>query len=276
MNSSIQDNQTKQKFSKKMFIRSVITLFCLGVSYPALSTPTFWGNFESGAVIGVGNKNWRNTQAAASDRISLIRGSRGTYARVEIRNGDHQSNCSSCTERSEVVMMQDENSNPIYENLSSGTQRYTFSVKFDTSWQAPVWSIFTQLHGPDDLGVNPAFAFEASDKITFSMRTGDITRNRGGDYELLNGNLNKGHWIDFILIVKYAKDNTGYVKIQRKDEGQTGFTQVLNLVNIPTLQYNPNVNDGVVGNHYMKLGLYRDQEAFTSVLYLDRFTRTRL
>ena len=86
--------------------------------------------------------------------------------------------------------------------------------------------------------------------------------------------MNVGKWIDFIVTVKYAKDNTGFITIQRRDEGQTNFTQVLSITNTPTVQYDPNVNNGAVGNHYMKHGLYRNSQSFTSVLYLDGFTRT--
>jgi len=279
MNSTIQDNRTILKRSRKNHITSILAMVFMVASTPALSTPTFYGNFDSGSVTGVGDHNWRNIQAFAPGRINLLKDSRGIYARVEVRRGDHSSGCSTCTERSEVVMMQNAASNPIYENLNSGTQRYTFSVKFDPSWQTMVgnnngaWGIFVQLHGPDNLGTNPAFELNATDRITFGMRTGDITQNRGGDYELSNGNLNKGQWIDFMLTVKYAKDNTGFVNIQRRDEGQVGYTRVLNLVNIPTLQYSPNVNGSAVSDHYMKHGLYRNQEAFTSVLYIDGFTR---
>ncbi len=274
-------NATIKKISplRITLIGSALAMVFMVASTPALSTPTFWGDFESGTVTGSGNHNWRSIQAFASGRISLLRASRGTYARVEVRAGDHTRGCSTCTERSEVLMMQDASSNPLYENLSSGTQRYTFSVKFDPSWQTMrgnsngAWGIFLQLHGPDILATNPAFAMDASDRIKFDMRTGDITRSRGQDFELSNGNLNKGHWIDFLLTVKYAKDNTGFVKLQRRDEGQAGYTQVLSLVNVPTLQYSSNVNGGAVGGHYMKHGLYRNQETFTSVLYIDGFTR---
>jgi len=252
------------------------------VSYPALSQPSFWGDFESGSLTGYGNHNWGSIQAAAPGRISLIKDSRGTYARIEIRKGDHPLHCQDCGERSEIVMMQDAHGNPLYENIGSGIQRYAFSVKFDPSWRTMLgnnngaWGIFLQLHGPDNLDTNPAFELNATDRITFGMRTGDITKSRGKDYTLLNGKLNKGHWIDFILTVKYAADNTGFVTIQRRDEGETDFTQILKLANIPTLQYSSKVNNGKVGDHYMKIGLYRNREAFTSVLYIDGFTREKL
>ena len=129
------NNQTKQRLSKKMLIRSIIAISFMVVSYPSLSQPSFFGDFESGTVTGVGNHNWVSIQAAAPDRISLIKDGRGTYARVEIRKGDHPLHCPDCSERSELVIMQDAHGNPLYENLSSGTQRYTFSVKFDPSWR---------------------------------------------------------------------------------------------------------------------------------------------
>ena len=172
--------------------------------------------------------------------------------------------------------MQDANNNQIYENLNSGTQRYAFSVKFDPSWRtitgSGAWGIFLQLHGPN--ASNPAWAFNATDKIRFATRLGDMTKNGIVPRELSNGSLNVGKWIDFIVTVKYAKDNTGFITIQRRDEGQTNFTQVLSITNTPTVQYDPNVNNGAVGNHYMKHGLYRNSQSFTSVLYLDGFTRT--
>ncbi len=251
------------------------------LSNPSLCQPSFFGDFESGSVTGVGNHNWVSIQAYAPDRIRLIKDRRGTYARVEIRKGDHPLHCPDCSERSELVMMQDEHGNPLYENLTSGTQRYTFSIKFDPSWRTMIgnnngaWGIFLQLHGPDNLGTNPAFELNATDRITFGLHTGDINKSKSKDYKLLNGKLNKGHWIDFILTIKYAANKTGFVTIQRRDEGKTDFTQVLNLVNIPTLQYSSKVNNGAVGDHYMKLGLYRNQEPFTSVLYIDGFTREK-
>lgn len=194
------------------------------------------------------------------------------YAKVVVA----PSGCGSCTERSEVVHMKDEQNRVIYENENSGTQQYSFSVKFDSTWKPMVgnsggaWGIFLQLHGDDSLQTNPAWAFSASDRIDFGGRAGDINVNRGQDYTLSNNSLNKGKWIDFILTVKYAKDKTGFYKILRRDEGETNFTEILNVTNVETLQY----RNGPVLNHYMKHGLYRNQETFTSILYIDGFTRT--
>lgn len=244
---------------------------------------SFYGDWESGQVTGSDNHNWRGKQVVASDRISIINdgGARqgNYYARVEVRNGDNPLNCCQGTDRAEVLEMQNADNSKIYENLSSGTQRYSFSVKFDESWQTIVehgngaYGIFLQLHGPDNLGASPAWAFSATDNIHFNMFSGDIITSINVAHALSNGALNKGNWIDFILTVKYAKDNAGFVNIMRRDEGQTDFTEVLDISNTPTLQYSSNVNGGAVDDYYIKHGLYRNQQDFTSILYLDGFTR---
>jgi len=248
-------------------------------SSTSTATPSFWGDWESGTVTGTGNRNWGYKEVVADNRITILSdgGARqGTrFARVEVRPGDNPLSCCSGSERAEVSKMQNANSAAIYENLSSGTQQYAFSVKFDSSWKTITdgWGIFLQLHGPN--GLNPAWAFSAKDKIRFNTRLGDVTKVTSvTPRELSNGSLNIGKWIDFIVTVKYAKDNTGWITIQRRDEGQTSFTQVLSLTNTSTVQYDPNVNNGAVGNHYMKYGLYRKAQSFTSILYLDGFTRT--
>ena len=247
------------------------------------ATPSFWGDWESGTITGSGNHNWQYKEIMAADRYTVLsnggarQGSR--YARVEVRPGDNPlSFCCSGTERAEVSFPQDANNKIIYENLNSGTQQYTFSVKFDPSWKTiadygrGAWGIILQMHGPN--ASNPAWAFSVTDKIRLNTRMGDVTKNSNVFRELSNGSLNIGKWIDFVMTIKYAKDNTGYIKIMRRDEGQTAYTQVLNVTNIPTLQYDPNVNGGAVGNHYIKHGLYRNAQPFTSILYLDGFTRT--
>ena len=103
---------------------------------------SFYGDWESGQVTGSGNHNWSSKQVVDADRISLINDGNArqgnNYVRVEVRHGDNPLNCCPGTERAEVYGMQDEDNNPIYENLESGIQRYTFSVKFDESWQTIV------------------------------------------------------------------------------------------------------------------------------------------
>ncbi|MFA6433994.1 MAG: Ig-like domain-containing protein, partial [Elusimicrobiales bacterium] len=269
-----------------IFVVSMLAVSSIITGSPAEAAVSFYGDWETGLVTGSGDHNWNHTQISANDpsRITVRPASDGGghqgnyYARFEVRSGDGGG--PGHTERSEVVHMKDAGNNIIYENATSGTVRYSFSVKFDPSWQTLVgdsngaWGIFLQLHG--DNGINPAWGFGATpdDTIVFGMRAGDVQGeseiNRGRDFDLSNGSLNKGHWIDFILTVKYATDNTGSVSVQRKDEGDSSYTQVLSVTNVPTLQY----NDGsATGNHYMKHGLYSNYETFTRILYTDGFTR---
>lgn len=216
----IKENINPVVYSNYSNISSSQTL----VAIPLPGQISFWGDWESEMVTGDGNKNWSNLQAVAPDRFRLIKDNTrsGTYARVEVRHGDDPIGDGS-TERSEVVTMQKADSSELNENLNSGTKRHSFSVKFDRSWQTiadidgnGAWGIFLQLHGPDDLDTNPAFAPSATDKIRFDIRAGDIRTTSVREFDLLNGNLNKGHWIDFIVTIKYAKNKTGFVDIKRR------------------------------------------------------------
>lgn len=260
-------------------IRSTVAVLLLLPACQAMAAPSFNGNWTSGSVIGNGNTNWRALEAVAADRFTLVSdgSGRGTYARVEVRNGDNPLACCYNTDRAEVNGMQDANSNLIYENANSGTERYSFSIKFDSGWQTissnggGAEAIFLQLHGPNDF--EPALALSATDQIRLNMRVGDVTRSTVTRNDLANGALNPGQWIDFILTTKFAIDDTGYVNLMRRDEGQTSFQEVLNIANTPTLHFDPNVDGGVAGLHYWKYGLYRSRRDFTSVLYLDDLTR---
>jgi hypothetical protein len=262
-------------------VGSIAAILLMAASYPVFALPSFQGGWESGTVTGIGNANWLSLQAVAADRFTLINdGVRpGTYARVEVRPGDNPLACCYDTDRAEVSGMQNADGTQIFENENSGTQRYSFSVKLDANWETIVdhgngaWGIFLQLHGPDGLGLSPALAFSATDQIRFNMLVGDVAQPTTVGISSSLGALNTGHWIDFILTTKFAADETGFVNILRRDEGQASFQEVLNLTNTPTLQFDSTVNGGTVGDHYWKTGLYRNRQDFTSVLYLDGMTR---
>lgn len=260
-------------------VGSTAAIFLLAANCSVFAQPSFQGDWESGTVTGGGNTNWISLQAVAADRITVINdGVRaGSYARVEVRPGDNPLACCYNTDRAEVSGMQNANGSQLFENLGSGTQRYSFSVKFDAGWQTIVdhgygaWGVFLQLHGPD--GMPPALAFSATDQIRFNMLAGDITKPTTIGISAPLGELNSGHWIDFVFTTKFASDDTGFVNIMRRDEGQASFQEILNLTNTPTLQFDSRVNRGAVGDHYWKTGLYRNRQDFTSVLYLDGMTR---
>ena len=218
----------------------------------------------------------------AADRFQRVTSPirKGAYsARVEVRPGDDPIN--SGGERAEVVSMEDKNGNQINESESSGTQYYAMSIYLPSDWTPPlpdthglIWGLALQLHGPDVLDASPAFGLEVRNRFSLDMEVGDVTRsNPYGFYEFSDGSLNLGHWTDFVIRIKYAKDATGSVDIWRRNEGATAFTNVLSVANTPTLQYSPNVNGGAIGNHYWKTGYYRDANSVTNMLYLDGVTR---
>jgi hypothetical protein len=237
------------------------------------NTPTFIGDWETGSIIGNGNHYWSKSAITPNSSFTLKNdgGARqgNYYSRVEVAPGG----CTSCPESAGMIDMKNSQDQIIYENENSGTQRYSFSVKFDSSWKASSsnsWALFMFLSGPQKLATAPAWEFNATyDKIEFRQRSGDLNNAQSHGYNLLKNSLNKGKWIDFILTVKYAKDNTGFYIIQRRDEGESNYTEVLNIKNVPSLQY----KNGPVGDHSIKYGLFRNKESFTNILYLDGFTR---
>jgi hypothetical protein len=217
-----------------------------------------------------------------NDRIRRVTSpvGHGNYSiRVEVRPGDDPCECGG--ERAEVLIMSDAYGNPINENLSSGTQFYAFSVRFDSNWQPPEeyktdpWGIIFQLHGPDSLGESPSFAISATDRLGVELTSGDLdspSRSYRTDQQFSNSALNVGHWIDLVIKINFANDFSGSAEVWRRDEGNSQFTQVIALKNIPTLQYRS--SQGGVGDHYWKYGYYRSEQAtITNVLFLGGLAR---
>jgi hypothetical protein len=244
-------------------------------SSPGISFSSDWKN----GITGPGN--WLALQAVASDRFQRVTGPflHSRYAvRVEVRPGDDPIHASG--ERAEATVMTDVNGNRLYENESSGTQYFAFSVRLDSSWLAPQplghWGSIFQLHGPDSIPVSPAFAISATDKFYVYMQSGDFDASPETPtyryFELSKSNLNLGHWVDFVIRIKFAKDCTGSFDVWRRDEGEDEFTLVLSENNVPTLLYRSSL--GSVGNHYWKYGYYRPkQTTITNILWLGGLAR---
>ena len=289
---------------KRTLFAFLTTIFCLLTSNLVWAQTIFSNGWESASGIVAkdvddNTDHWAYLEAVAlqgnptartSDRFTILNdgGARegSYYARVEARKGDNPfvpGNdiyqqplvCCDNTNRAEVVGMTGADNAPIYENASSGIQKLSFSIKFDQSWDKYTpkdgdWNVFLQLHGPN--GYNPALAFSVLyNKIHFNMRTGDVTKNTSvTEFEMEDGgDLNTGKWIDFILTAKFTTDNTGFVNIMRRNEGETGYSEVFSLNDTATLQYDPAVNNGAAGNHFWKQGIYRNDQDHTNILYLD-------
>jgi len=209
-------------------------------------------------------------------------------ARVQVDFGDDPLNLGEGTERAEVLAMQDSAGKQIPESEGSGTQYYAISYKFPADWagteiagDGTSWSIVFQLHGPDKLGYSPAFALNAAKTTNAGLQKYSVASN-GGDrqtgccgpsYNFSDGGLiSLGQWTDFIIMMSFASTPTGHITIWRRDEGQAGFAQVVDVGNVATLQYNSQI-DSTVGAHYWKQGLYRGGVNRTDVLWMGPTAR---
>jgi hypothetical protein len=245
---------------------------------------TFKSDWETG-ITGPGR--WLMTQVKAADRLVRVTSPvrYGSYAaKVEVRPGDLVYG----GERSEVAIFTKLDGSRLNETPASGTHFYAISVRLATDWPTPrgtrdgapvtcntpwAWGVVFQLHGPDSYGMSPAFALVVANasmpgpKYTVSVHAGrkDLTRNLS--WELSKSDLALGRWVDFIVKIKFAQDASGAVTVWRRDQGATGFTQVLDKTGLPTLQYTTSSSGQP---HYWKTGFYRPSScSITNRLWID-------
>lgn len=266
---------------KKIYLVLILLGSILVKAQSYVYTPVFTTSWEDGIDIQNSYNHFRYCERKEVDRLTVINdeGARdGThYARFEVRAGDFDVG-SAKQERTEYYGPRGANNTTIYVTENSGIRQYEFSIKFDATWQTiPIinnsgWGIFWQLHPSAEITPsNPTFALSATDSIRLNYRAGNVIINQNTRISLSNGAIIKNKWIDWRVTVKYAKDETGYIKVERRDDGQSNFTTVLDKTNCPTLSYMPLVNGGSSGLEYFKVGLYRSTQTFTSILYLDNY-----
>jgi hypothetical protein len=250
-------------------------------------TVSFYGNWDQDPAQG----EWKYIQAVAPTRFqkdpSTLTWHGMGAARVEVDPGDDPLNLGSNTERAEVLVMEDAGT-AIPENESSGTQFFATSYKFPANWagtqlhgNSNSWSIVMQLHGPDSLGASPAISLSAAmftnggpEMYALGTNAGDLTGSCcGPSYSFSGGSLvTLGSWTDLVMQITFASTPTGHIAVWRRDQGQQGFTQVLDVPNVATLQYGS--QQGMpVGDHYWKQGLYRGGVNRVDVLWVGPTVR---
>ncbi len=242
---------------------------------------TFNGGFES-VVYQYPNavNNWLAPQPSPpGDRLVRVSSPvrKGSYSlKVTVKSGD---NYGSSGERAEVFGMYGPDGKQIFENEASGTQFYTISVYLPLDFKSPSssWGSFQQLHSNDIYNSYPSFAIGALDTYYVQMISGDLNAlndpKKSHTVKYPIGALQRGKWVDFVWKIKFAKTFTGTVDVWRRIEGETSFTQVLSIANIPTLSFNSTVSGGAVLDAYWKTGYYTSAETFTRVIYIDSNTR---
>jgi hypothetical protein len=259
------------------------------------NTPTpvyskiFVGGFET-AIYQYPNavNNWQAPQPSPpGDRLTRVNSPArcGNWSlRAMVKPGD---NYGSSGERAEVYGMYGPDGKQIFENEASGSQFYAISVYLPLDFVAPynslhpnwgsAWGIFQQLHGNDVYHAPPPFAIGATDSYYVQIFSGDLDylsdRTKSLTIKYPIGALQRGKWVDFVWKIKFAKTFTGSVDVWKRIEGETDFTNVLSVANIPTLQFASSVRDGAVLDAYWKTGYYTSQETFTRVIYIDCNTR---
>lgn len=256
-----------------------------------IPTPTPVPGAVSWSTVGwpngtIGKGAWAGSQIVAADRFQMVAGAGKngrTAAQVVVRPGDDP--ISDTGERSEVYAMMDASGNMILESESSGTQFYGFSIKLDEGLKGPdlkhsggYWNIVAQLHGPNSLNTSPIFALNATDQYYGYLYAGDLdsdSKSVGKALMLSDSSLQPGKWVDWIVMLPFAKAN-GAAAIWRRNEGETAFRQVFSEERIPTLQYRSSVNGGAVDPaSYWKHGLYRPKGlTHTNRLWLGGMARS--
>jgi uncharacterized protein (TIGR03382 family) len=211
---------------------------------PAIaSASTLWkGDFETGNL-----SQWSREQSVASDRLQVVTDvvREGRYAlKATVRKGDNPIGASG--NRNEVLYLSRETPGQEYF--------YKWSTLFPNDYpSANSWQLFAQWHQDGCCGSPP---------LEFYL-TGEEMRVRVGGSSgriLWHAPLQRGHWNDFVLHVKWSADpKQGFVELYK--DGQLVIPKTM-----VATQFGSEKN-------YLKLGLYRDASISpTASVYHDGFT----
>jgi hypothetical protein len=240
------------------------------------------------AVAGHVPDGWVDLHTVAPDRLQCVTSSSSDapwrILRVEVRPGDKVNGWSG--ERAEVSGMCDAAGHALPVDASTGHEFYALSVKVAADWRTPDknhagyrWGTCFQLHGPDRVGASPSLALMVEDDFHLDLCSGDVmdhgTRNHPQGSTVCafsDGDLNRGHWTQFLLDVTWAADASGRVIVSRRNAGETAWRSVCTKEHVPTLQYR---FGEPVGPHYWKAGLYRSESPHTNLLWLGPIARGR-
>lgn len=244
------------------------------------------------------SNHWEWVQQKELGRITAVNDptspKHGVVARIEVRTGD----MFWTGERAEVsrMMRTDPTTGktvhrPVVE--SDGHEFYGLAIKLPPDWQSPTqkngelpsWGIFLQLHGPASFHAPPSISLNVDDAFHIEMCGGDVleggTRENAKpaqSYPFTNGDLMRGHWVQFLMDVVWSYGNDGHLAIYRRDEGEKTFTKILELNNTPTLQYSYGTPKSEAPHHW-KTGFYRSPTAgtplagMTNIIWLGPFVR---
>ena len=153
---------------------------------------------------------------------------------------------------------------------------YGWSMLFPSSWTVPQsWELVFQMKGYNRVARNPAISFniESDNNIKVVRCTGNFGSSTSlcptglvsYPTPILNINNIKDKWVDYVMRVRFAVDNSGIIEVWFKIDGQSSYTKAVEWQNIPTLQYDPVV--GTKDIYHLLIGPYRGHESNTQDLY---------
>ncbi|HHL32187.1 MAG TPA: hypothetical protein ENJ41_06335 [Oceanospirillales bacterium] len=163
---------------------------------------------------------------------------------------------------------------------------YAFSTQFDSNWQNPGpvpgdWLLIADWHASanyPDICQPLQLETDGDGKLKATVLSGNVEGyncfNGSGTAfyheQVLLNNVSPGLWHDFIIHIKWTSSNNGLIEIWHLLEGEKKFSKLLELNNIPTLQFK--TNPANPDSPYFILAHYRDSlNTHTSVLYHDGF-----
>ena len=105
--------------------------------------------------------------------------------------------------------------------------------------------------------------------VSLSLYAGHIdpARRYARGWRILES-LGNGRWNDFVVSVRWSRTD-GAVQVWHRVGGPGPFRRVFAIDGVPTLQ----VDDAGASPNYLKLGLYRDHDTRTAVLFHDAMRR---
>jgi len=259
-----------------LFVVMVTCLLVLGLLNVGNSTeiPVFKGGFETGD-----EHQWQelhyNKKLNKNRQFSIVTSPvrDGKYSAKMVVN-DNDEFKQTGGERCDLKR------SSLYDEKEGDEYWYAWSTFFPNDWQAPKgWFILADWHSNyDDVCQLLQLEVTTDNALLARVLTGDVS-----GYQCFNGKgtafasdkviaktLKTNTWNDFIIHVKWTTKATGVIEIFHKTEDQARFTKVLNLNNIPTLQYQENRDHPA--SPYFKLAHYRSgKNTHTSTLYHDGF-----
>lgn len=181
-------------------------------------------------------------------------------------------------ERSEVILGNWNDSTKFkIVGAEEAVEYHRMTVKLHSPWVPPnpdaqsnKWGCVWQLHGPNWFAPgSPPMALDAQEVYKLFLFGG--SGSGGGYLEFSDPSLAVDTWVAWVIEVKWRFDNTGYVRVWRRNEGVAEFTEVAASYDIPTLAWRV-VQSGYP--HYIKCGYYRSASVQDNTVSHRKIIRT--